>query len=279
MIALEQAVLVALLLLAGQLYVRGARRAAELGRPLRHGRRRGAAFAAALVLTGLALCAPFHRLADESLTFHMLQHVILMTFVPPLVVLAAPWMTVWRGLPLSGRRRLARGVLALPAWLRRTLAGLVAPWPAFSLIAIALGVWHLPWMYDLTLRSPLAHYAEHLSFLVFGTLFWIPVLDSPPLHRRLDDIQAAGYLIAGAATGWVLALVLALAPSPLYPAYADLAHRVFGVSALGDQQLAAGIMLGIGSIPYTIGVFWLLYRWLDDERAPAAHRRRAAQTS
>ena len=274
---LEQAILAALLVGSAQLYVLGARRARLLGRPLRHGVRRGIAFAAALVLLELVLSAPFHRIADESLAGHMLQHVVLMSFVPPLLVLAAPWMTVWRGLPLAARRRMARSVLALPAWFRRGLRALVSPWPAWLLITIALGVWHVPWLYDLTLRSTPAHYAEHATFLLFGTLFWIPVLESPPLRPRLTDVRAVGYVIAGAATGWVLAIVLALATSPLYPAYAALHHRLFGMSALGDQQLAAGVMLGIGSIPATIAVFVYLYRWLDEERAASPHHRRGAR--
>jgi len=158
--------------------------------------------------------------------------------------------------------------------VRRGLRGLVAPVPAFLLITVDLAIWHVPWLYDLTLRSGIAHYFEHATFLLFGILFWIPVLESPPLRPRLTDVNAVGYVIAGAVTGWVLAIVLALAPAPLYPSYAALHHRVFGLSALGDQQLAAGVMLGIGSIPFTIAVFVYLYRWLDEGRATRPHPRR-----
>jgi len=209
---------------------------------------------------------------------HMLQHVVLMTIVPPLVVLAAPWLTMWRAVPLEARRSLARGVLGLPAVARRGLHGLVAPLPAWLLINVDLGIWHVPWLYDLTLRNAVVHGVEHASFLVLGTLFWIPILDSPPLHARLGQLQRAVYATAGAATGWVLALVLAFATTPLYPAYAALPRRLGDLSALGDQQLAAGVMLGIGSIPFTIAVFVFIYRWLDEER-PAVTRRTAATTS
>jgi len=112
-----------------------------------------------------------------------------------------------------------------------------------------------------------AHDLEHASFLVFGILFWIPVLDSPPLHRRLDELRAAVYVTLGAATGWVLGVVLALASAPLYPAYAELPRRLGGLSALADQQAAAGIMIGVGAIPPSVAVFVLLYRWLDDGKA------------
>jgi putative membrane protein len=78
----------------------------------------------------------------------------------------------------------------------------------------------------------------------------------------------------------VLAVVLALAPSPLYAAYASLSSRPGGISALTDQQLAGGMMWGPGSIPYAIVVFWALYRWLgpEDSRRPRRSRTTALGT-
>lgn len=260
------------------LYALGLRRRLATGRRRPELLRRTCLLAAALVLLDLLLSPAFDRYAAESLTAHMLQHVVLMAVVPPLVVLAAPWLTIWRALPLDTRRSLARAVLALPTPARRTLRGLAAPVPAWLLINADLGLWHVPWLYDLTLRNAVVHDVEHASFLLLGTLFWIPILDSPPLHARLGELRRAAYAAGGAATGWVLALVLAFASSPLYPAYAVLHHRLGGLSALGDQQLAAGVMLGIGSIPFTIAVFVFVYRWLDDER-PALSRRTALTTS
>jgi putative membrane protein len=69
---------------------------------------------------------------------------------------------------------------------------------------------------------------------------------------------------------WLLAVVLGLAPDAVYPAYASLAHRPGGISALADQQLAAGMMWVPGSIPYTIAIFVAAFRWLD----PAGATRR-----
>jgi putative membrane protein len=275
---LDPGLLSSLVLVSALLYAVGLRRRFATGRRRPELVRRTALFAVSLALIDVALCPAFDHFADESLTMHMLQHVVLMTIVPPLVVLSAPWLTIWRAVPLDARRSLAHGVVALPDVVRRTLRGIVAPLPAWLLINVDLGIWHVPWLYDLTLRNAVVHGVEHTSSLVLGTLFWIPILDSPPLHARLGQLQRAVYATAGAATGWVLALVLAFATTALYPAYAALPHRLAGLSALGDQQLAAGVMLGIGSIPFTIAVFVFIYRWLDEER-PAVTRRTAATTS
>ena len=254
------------------LYLLGARRRLRLlGRSPQFWFWRTCAFVSSLVLLELVLCPPFDRVADESLALHMLQHVVLMSVVPPLVVLAAPWLTIWRGLPLALRRTLARAIVALPPSVRRGLRGCIAPLPAWLLINLDMGIWHVPWLYDLTLRSASAHYLEHVTFLALGVLFWLPVIDSPPLHPRLGELQRVAYVTAGATTGWLLSIVLAFAPTPLYGTYAALPHRWGGLSAIGDQQLAAGVMLGIGSIPFTVAIFVGLYRWLDED-TPARSR-------
>ena len=190
--------------------------------------------AAALALAVLVQIPPDERFARESLGAHMLQHVVLMSIVPPLLVLGRP-----RALRLD-----------------------FEPWSAWLAIAVVMGIWHIPWLYDLALRHVALHAVEHASFLVFGTLFWIPVLCG-----RLDELRSLVYVVAGSVPGWILALVLTFAQHPLYPAYAALSHRLGGVSALSDQQIAAGVMVAIGSIPFAIAVFVYLYRWVGAERS------------
>jgi cytochrome c oxidase assembly factor CtaG len=65
--------------------------------------------------------------------------------------------------------------------------------------------------------------------------------------------------------GWGLAIALVLAPQPLYAHYAALAHRPGGISALTDQQLAAGIMWVPGSIAYAVAALIGFYRWLEPD--------------
>ena len=93
---LDPGLLSAFVLVSALLYAVGLRRRLATGRRRRQLVVRAALFAAALVLVDLTLSPAFDRYADESLTVHMLQHVVLMTVVPPLVVLAAPWLTIWR---------------------------------------------------------------------------------------------------------------------------------------------------------------------------------------
>jgi putative membrane protein len=228
-------------------------------------------FACGLVTIVVALDSPLDRLADSLFWAHMLQHVLLMMVAAPLIVLGAPWLPFWRPLPLAFRRSLARAVAKSPslAWLRRGARFVAQPLPAWLLFNVDLAVWHVPAAYDLTLRDGAVHYAEHLSFLLLGMLFWIQVLDSKPFRTRLSPFGRAVYVAAGSVAAWLLAVVLMLATTPLYPAQ-DVGHR--GISALADQQLAAGVMLGPGSIPYAVVVFYWLYVWLGSEEPRRARR-------
>jgi len=198
----------------------------------------------------------------------MLQHVLLLTIAAPLLALGAPWMSIWRPLPLGLRRTvaktLARSPLLAPLrWLGKALA---RPWPALVVCSANLIVWHVPGAYDLALRVEPVHVLEHLSFVVFGVLLWTQVFDSPPLHARLSLSTRVYYVLAFDVVCWLLSLVLAFASSPLYPAYAHLVHRPEAISALADQQIAGGVMLGPGSLAATLYVFIGLYRWLAAPR-------------
>jgi putative membrane protein len=254
-------------------------REVRTGRRPRTPRRRALSFYGALLVTLLALDGPIDDYSDQLLWVHMTQHLILIGVTAPLVVLAAPWTTLWRPLPLGFRRRVARTVVQGHGFAPvRTAAALLArPIPTWLVFNVNLALWHVPWAYDLTLHTTAVHYTEHFSFVLFGCLFWAQVIDSPPFHPRLGLFGRAVYATVGSAASWILAVVLALAPTALYPAYASLPSRPGGISALTDQQLAGGMMWGPGSIPFAIVVFWALYRWLDDE--PRRRRRIATPSS
>jgi putative membrane protein len=238
------------------------------GRTPRPGDRvRTAEFIAGLVAILVAVDSPLDELADQLFWAHMTQHVILITVAPPLLALARPWSRMWRGVPLRLRRPISRAVLRGPrfASLRgaATFVGRPVPsWLAFNLIFLA---WHLPLLYDAALSSGPLHALEHLSFFAAALLFWTRVIDSPPWRSSLTDVGRIAYLSSTLVLGWVLAIVLAVAGSPLYSVYVDQGSRPGGISALADQQLAAGVMWVPGSIAYTVAIVAIAYRWLAGE--------------
>jgi len=255
--------------IAAALHMRGVRHQLRVTTAARRAtlRWRIVAFYAALATIVAALDSPIDDLVDRLFWVHMVQHVMLMMVAAPLLVLAAPWLPIWKGLPLGARKALGSWYVRSPGWrgVRRAARWLAAPLVAWILFDVDLWAWHVPALYELTLRHQAVHELEHVSFLLLGVVFWIQVLDSPPLRARLGPSPGVLYVVAAATAAWALAVVLALAPSPLYPAYTELASRPGGLSALADQHLAAGIMWGPGSVPYAVFVFVALYRWLAAE--------------
>jgi cytochrome c oxidase assembly factor CtaG len=74
--------------------------------------------------------------------------------------------------------------------------------------------------------------------------------------------------VAAMTVSWILAVVLAIAPRPLYSHYVHLPSRPGGISALADQQLAAGIMWVPGSITFLLVAFVYVHRWLSPQGQP-----------
>jgi putative membrane protein len=263
----------ALVIATAILYRIGDRRTVTPPHAERRQRWRNVSFYGAMALLVLALNSPLDALSEQLFWAHMVQHVLLLVVVPPLIVLARPWVRLWRALALDTRRSLGRGLAlgertAPLRWASRTLG---RPVPSFLLFSVVLLAWHLPVLFDATLRSGTLHALEHTLFFTTALMFWKQVIDSPPLHARLSAPARVAYTIGAMVVSWVLAVILALAPHPLYAHYAHEVSRPGGISAMADQQIAAGIMWVPGSIAFVIVIFAYVHRWLM-EPAPGSPR-------
>jgi putative membrane protein len=210
----------------------------------RGGRTEAAWFAAGLATLIVALVSPLAAY-DESLFWaHMLQHVLLLVVAPPLLLLGRPFATSGRAVPLAVRRPLAR---ALVPWFKPLRAPAAASL-ALALFTANMVVWHVPALFDTTLRSTAVHELEHALFLVTGLYLW-----SFLVSRRLSRPARALYAGLAMIACWLLALTLGVASSSFYTDY-----------SAGDQHLAAGIMWVPGSIPFVLAVVLSAYRWLEE---------------
>ncbi len=239
---------------------------------------RSVCFYTALAVLAIALASPIERLSAQLFWVHMIQHVLLITVAAPLFVVARPWIRLWRCLPLDARRWLARGLSQgrRTAPLRVVSRTLGRPVPSFVAFSVVLLAWHVPALFDATLRSGTLHAFEHTLFFATAVMFWKQVIPSPPLHTHLLAAQRVLYAVGGMTVSWALAVVLALAPDPLYSFYAHQASRPGGISAIADQQLAAGIMWVPGSVTFLIVVFIYVHRWLTPPAQSSAATPRLA---
>jgi cytochrome c oxidase assembly factor CtaG len=259
----------AYVVIAGCLYIIGSR---GRGRPTPL---QAAAFFASLLVIVIALASPIDSYADQLFWVHMFQHVLLLTVAPPLFLLGRPWPTMWRALPLEVRTEVGR-TIARSSWTS-PIRKLARPLPAFILFNATLLAWHLPFAYNATLTSGPVHVLEHAMFFFTGLLFWARVIDPGPLRPRLVWPARIAYVAGAMVVSWALAITLVILPHPAYGYYAALASRPGGISALTDQQFAAGVMWVLGSLAYTITFIIGFYKWLEPDKP--ANRSSAALTT
>jgi putative membrane protein len=253
---------------AAYLYWRGRRTAsAALGRGAAWDNG-DTAFALGIGALLLALISPI-SFFDTTLQWdHMVQHVLLLLVAPPLILLADPFRTAWAGYLAAQGRPIAIDATA-PARVMRTLhAGPKAAAIVVLAFSVDLLVWHVPSIYNATLRIASVHDLEHLTFLVVGLLFWDQVISPIRAAGRLSLLGRAVVVLVGMFVSWGLAIVIGYATHPLY-AYPT---PTGGLSLLGDQEIAAGVMWVPGGTPFLIALLYLGIRWfeLDDRSASNA---------
>jgi cytochrome c oxidase assembly factor CtaG len=218
--------------------------------PARFPRWRLFAFTGGLVALWLAIASPLDAFSFLLLSAHMVQHLMLMSVAPPLILLGAPLLPLLRGLP----RKIARdGVGPFLIWpaLRRTGNAVTNPLTCWIVMAVTLSAWHVPAAFDLALRSPGWHKVEHACFFGASLLFWWPVVRPFPSKPQWPLWSVPVYLLAADLLNTALSAILTFSDHVLFRPYLE-APRLFGTTALTDQSCAGVIMWVPGSLVFLI---------------------------
>ena len=127
--------------------------------------------------------------------------------------------------------------------------------PVVGWLAFAIVIWasHFSPLFEAALEDPGIHALEHALYLGAALLFWWPVVGADPHPFRMGHGMRLGYLLLAMPQNAFLGFVLFAVPTVLYPHYASL-QRVWGPTALEDQQLAGGIMWAGGDLIFLVPV-------------------------
>jgi putative membrane protein len=220
---------------------------------------RAACFAAGIAALWLAIASPIDALDDYLLAVHMIQHFILMSIAPPLMVLGAPTVPLLRGIP-----KLPRGMLRplfRARWLHRIMRFLLHPVTAWLLMNTAYLGWHVPAAFELTFRSEAMHQFEHACFFFTSLAFWWVALAPWPARPRWPRWAVIPYLLSADILNTVLSATLAFAGRVLYPSYAH-AERICSLTPLQDQVAAGAEMWVMNSMVFLIPAVILTFKLL-----------------
>lgn len=230
-------------------------------------------FAGGLACVVLALLSPVAVYVPLLFAMHMIQHMLPIIGAAPLLVLGAPLLPALWALPLLVRRFYGALFQARQP-LGRLLGALRHPLVALLLFLGVVALWHLPRFYDAAQGRTAIHDFEHLSFLGTALLYWYAIIHPGGGRRRLGRALAIPYLPASFAEGSAIGIALAFAGSPVYETYRQ-APRIWGLSALEDQQIAGLIMWVVGGLFYLLPLLLILGQLLrEDERRSRRQVRR-----
>ncbi len=223
-------------------YAIRARTLARQGRPLSP--LRMASFALGIALIVAALASPVSHIGGELILAHMAQHLLMADVGALLIVLGltGPLLQPLLALPVIGRLR----VFAHPV-------------VAFSLWALDLYVWHLPFMYQAALNSEVVHALQHTSFVCFGVGMWFALLGPLPQPAWFGNGAKVIYVVAVRLTAALLGNVFLWAGVVFYPDYRP-GQALWDMSALEDQSIAGTLMMVEGSIVTIVLLGWLFLK-------------------
>ena len=211
---------------------------------------RAGSFVLGLFLIWVAVGSPLSAFDEQLLTVHMIQHLLLMTIAPPLILAGAPVMPLLHGMPQQFVQLVVGPLFRWPLlqWVGRVISQPVFCWLA---AATALVGWHIPAAFTLASQSEAWHIVEHACFLGTGFLFWWPVVQPWPSVAVWPRWSILPYLFFATIPCDILSGFLVFCDQVVYPVYLS-APRRFGISALEDQECAAALMWTCVTIIYLI---------------------------
>jgi putative membrane protein len=216
-------------------------------------------FTGAMVLLFTASTWPLHHIAEDYLySAHMLQHMMLSYFMPPLVLLATP---TWLLRLLVGTGR---------TW--RVVTFMTKPVVAAVVFNVAVMVTHIPPVVNASVQSAPLHYALHLLLVLTAVLMWMPVVG--PFHElRISDAAKPIYLFLQSVVPTVPAGWLTFAEGVVYKHY-NQPVRVWGISPTDDQQIAGAIMkIGGSFFLWALVIFYFFKRFATSWKEDNTYRR------
>lgn len=199
---------------------------------------------------------PIHDLAERYLySVHMVQHLLFTLVVALLLVAGTPaWMA--RNLLGQGRR------LAVVRGMSRPVVGLIQ----FNVVLVFS---HWPAVVTATLQHHPLHFLAHVLLLGSAMLMWMPIASPLPEIPRAKPPTQMLYLFLQTILPTVPASFLTFNSHPLYKIY-ETFPRLWGISALSDQQVAGLIMKLVGGFYLWMVIGVIFFRWYADEEHDSA---------
>ena len=226
------------------------------------------AFAGGLGVLLVASDWPIHDVAEGYLySVHMIQHLLFTLVASVLFLLGTPAWMARRLVGLARPGDASTRRLRVVRVLGRPLAGLAQ----FNLVLVLS---HWPAVVEATVRYHPLHFVAHAVLLTSAVLMWLPVASPLPEAPRATPPMQMLYLFLQTVVPTVPASFLTFGSHPLYHVY-ETFPRLWGISALDDQQTAGLIMKIVAGFYLWTIIAVIFFRWYAREERAAEGTGRA----
>ena len=226
-----------------------------------------------IALWAIGFFSPVHTLGDDLLSAHMAQHLLIADLAAPLLLAGVRNPVLMFYLPKPVLRTLARS-----GWPRRAFRWLRRPLVAIPLFALVLYGWHFSFAFEAAVRDPLVHALQHMSFIGIGILVWWSALE-PKRRRMPGELWKIPYILGARMIGMMLGMGFVLIRVPVYTGVYGSGDRGHGLSAIGDQQLAGGMMVTVDILIMVFALCFFFFRAAQDADREEQREREALLTS
>ncbi|WP_307728689.1 cytochrome c oxidase assembly factor CtaG [Alkalicoccobacillus plakortidis] len=223
--------------------------------------------------------SPLYLTGHMIMSIHMLQMVLAYFVAVPLLLLGTPTWALSRAADFLKKR----GIQPIFHFFSNPILALLLFNGLFSF-------YHVPFMFDSLMQSPLLHSFYQYGLLFAAVLMWWHMLAPLPSVYRLSDLRRIGYIFANGILITPACALIIFAPETMYATYTDplvwanvmsyclpagteVPFTMFNgpatlafLDARMDQQLAGVLMKIMQEIVYGITIGYVFKQWLRKEK-------------
>lgn len=224
-------------------------------------------FLGGLTLLALTLLSPLHALATQFFFMRVVQHLLLIAFIPCMLLVTNPLPVLFKGLPRSWRDTIMARLQGASRFQTK-VCQLTAPGMVWVIFSSCVWLWYDPRIHQATLDYPWLHRLETLLLFAVALFYWWHITAAAPrLHRPLPPLTRIAYTAAGTWPVKAVGIVVLFTKTEIYDYPATF--RLTGL-VINDQSLGGIIGWVLGGIVFSATATVLLRQWLgsEDDKPP-----------
>jgi cytochrome c oxidase assembly factor CtaG len=207
---------------------------------------------------------------------HMIQHMVLMMYVPPLLVLGAPILLALRALPKRHDNSRGAREWILIITHSRYASVITNPVVAAVIFAGSLVAFYYSGWFEASLQTHPGHFIMEVHFLLAGYVFFFVVIGVDPGPKRPPYPLRIILLLATLAFHAFFGLALMSGTDILAADWWHALGKTNYQELLQDQHTGGAIAWGAGEFPTVLVALMVVRQWVrSDERVAKRYDRRA----